>query len=553
MSARAWYYGWRDVVASWPDGGQPPATPLIPWEQTARQRLASAIDDETWIESLVRDPNLYRFAAQIEPQRISVSGGRPRQYPEWALVLFGCVKVVKGSGHAAERYLAPPARWQRLVDIAATVLGSANVLGLPDRGPKYSHYLTFGNEHVSEAEITRLTSAFEQFAAWRAVEVGLYDPREKFCLFAPNTRVSRLHAVAIDGKVHSSPSSKTKAAYADTATGEIKAHRIDDARGQWVEGGDEKNFQHGSKFTWAMGQHTMANIRIVLSLRHMPPASRLKNLPRKERDAHRPSTEADHFGDMATRIAELLPGAHVFLFDGAWRGRHTTTFQTATGRAACSRMAVAPKNTPHLVINGYRWKARAIPLGPTHPSAKWNCSGHELIAAAGALWERRLDAQGGEQFTLIERLANKRQIKWNKTEAASGWHFNAQFTFNCHHTGHQHTWWESLSQSHADDLADFNRGEYLRLAPVFDPEHVRVYPWRAAVESLNSTSEHTWWRNRLMAWGSHRQTLDMFMFGLAMNTRALVTYTTYATIRGASLPWNPVNPSLLVLAAYPAA
>lgn len=98
-----------------------------------------------------------------------------------------------------------------------------------------------------------------------------------------------------------------------------------------------------------------------------------------------------------------------------------------------------------------------------------------------------------------------------------------------------HDWWESLNQSHDDDLAQINRGEHLRLAPVYGADHARVYGFRAAAEGLNNTSERTWYRDRLAAWGSHRQTLDMFMFGLVVNASTLSVFSTHALTSGASL------------------
>lgn len=539
MSRQDWYYGWRDVVAGWPDGGAAPTKPLVPWEQTKRERLQSGLLDRDLVEAVLRDPNVYRFAATIParcPEDAAVRGGRRRQYPEWALVLFGCLKAIYGSSNAAEKVTRNEKYWKEMLAVVATMLGQNAVTGLPALGPNYDHYRTLGNVYISKEVIDRYIEDFEVLAAWRAVEIGYFDPNEQIRILKPN----RLRAVSIDGKVHSSPTSQTKSTYVDKATGEIKKRRMDDARHLWPEGGNE-TMTHGSKFTWAMAQHTMANLRVVLSLRRMPPVPR--GLPKSEKTKHK--NEARNFCDMATRIADLLPGADVFLFDGAWRGRDVTAFQQATGRMTYSRLHQSPKKYDHLRINGTAYKAKPLPIHDQHPSRKWTCPGHALIAAGGGIWEGFLDAAGEQQFREVERIKNQRQT------GPKGWQWSANFRLVCRHDENGetvHDWWESLNQGHDDDLAEFNRGEHLRLAPVYGADHARVYGFRAAVEGLNNTSEHTWYRDRLAAWGSHRQTLDMFMFGLVVNASTLSVYSTYALKSGASLPWHPHDARELAIA-----
>ncbi len=75
--------------------------------QTQRRRRAIAGNALDRVRALARDPHVYELAAVVTVgnQRDHSIGGRPLQYPDWCLLLFGgCIRVF-GSASAAARAL----------------------------------------------------------------------------------------------------------------------------------------------------------------------------------------------------------------------------------------------------------------------------------------------------------------------------------------------------------------------------------------------------------------------------------------------------------------
>jgi hypothetical protein len=84
-----------------------------------------------------------------------------------------------------------------------------------------------------------------------------------------------------------------------------------------------------------------------------------------------------------------------------------------------------------------------------------------------------------------------------------------------------HHWWEPLTPTRADAVVGFNRAEYLRVVPRTAPDYDRLYPMRSDTESLNAQLEFAFHKQRLPAWGQHRQILLVAFAALALNAWAL--------------------------------
>ena len=80
---------------------------------------------------------------------------------------------------------------------------------------------------------------------------------------------------------------------------------------------------------------------------------------------------------------------------------------------------------------------------------------------------------------------------------------------------------ESLTLTAADRDAGFNRCEYLRSMPVDHPDFPRGYGMRADTESFHAELEYAFHKQRLPAYGVHRQMLVLLGAALAQNAWAL--------------------------------
>lgn len=466
---------------------------------TQRERAADARALISRLRAIASDPHLVALADHIDraTERDHAVGGRPRNHPTWALVLFGSCVPVFGSASATARNLADGELWAILVDCVRPHLPSES--SIPPRGPSRDQWQYFTSRRVAP-HLHSVEAVFEELAAARALQVGLLDARS-CSISAPD----RTHVVGIDGKVFTSPLRTEDTERVDRRTGEIKAVRSDPARHLYAEGGVD-GFALGTKFAIASTRSPIVGHRVVLGIQHVKPGDG--------------RGEASAFTDLMRRIAAHKVGIAAYVTDGALRGTHIADAQSATGSPVVSPPRRRTAKGGGLVIDRYGYAARPLPASRARDNAFATCSGHDLLAAGGGIFERIITANGTPHFAEITRGQLKRQRL-----ADGSYAFYARHELTCFSDGTVHAWWEPLTPTRSDTAAGFNRCEYLRALPAHHPGYARIYGMRADTESLNAELELAFHKGRLPAWGAPRQTVVVLFACLAQNAWALHVWT----------------------------
>ncbi len=331
----------------------------------------------------------------------------------------------------------------------------------------------------------------------RARELGLADPGT-----ASVTHPSCTHTLGVDGKVFNSPQRTLDTERVDRATGEIRPVRQDPARGQHREGG-ASDVVLGTKFAIMSVRAPMAGLRVITGIQHVP--------------AGDGRGEAGAFVDLACSAAELLPGARAPVGDGALRGTHINEIQTRTGLQVVSPPRTRSLGRGGVPIGGKGQAIKQLRPSPSRDKAFASCV-HDLRAAGGIV-ERTIAADGTEIYTEVERGKVRRDA------LASGlWSLYAVHRLPCAQTGVTHEWSESLTPTSTDESYGFNRSEYMRAYQRSDPDYRRIYAMRQDTESFNVQFEQMFYKNRLPAWGLHRQTLAVLGAVMAQNAWALYVW-----------------------------
>jgi hypothetical protein len=306
--------------------------------------------------------------------------------------------------------------------------------------------------------------------------------------------------VATDGKVFTSPLGTREVSAVNKATGEIRTIRQDSGRGRHHEGGDERNYVWGCKYAISSIRARIEGVRVVLGIQHIAADGR---------------GEAGAFIDLALAVAGELPGVSAFITDGALRGDHIDTIQTATGTAVVVPPRRKTGTRGGIKVGNTFYSARVLPDSKARTRVFADCAGHDLWAAGGHIVERVITADGSEAYRVIDRVGRKRQRKKDGT-----WSLLALHRMTCRHTGAVHQWYEYLTRTEHDHTVGFNRAEYLRAMPAADPDCERVYGFRSDSESLNAQLEYGWHKQRIPAWGEPNQTSLVLLACLGQNAWA---------------------------------
>ncbi len=454
---------------------------------------------------MAADPHTYVLGALVDSwtDPDQASGGRPRKHPTWALVLFQQCISIFGSAVATQNALADRILWSVVVAEAGQHMPMDQ---MPSTGPNRDQYYYFTRR--LEPHLATYLLAQTKLGAIRATEVGLADPTT-----ASVTKLGRMHTMSGDGKVFNSPQ-RTPKNRLDRTTAELRSGRIDSARGQYREGGSSEPVE-GTKFAIVAIRSPMAGHRVITGLRHVPPGDG--------------RGEAGALIDLVIHSADRLPGLRALVTDGVLRGKHINEIQTRTG------VQVLSPPTPRAVerggsnVGGKGHQNRPLPFTGAQRKAFGKCR-HELFAVAGGVHERVITGDGSPDWLAVERGQTKRQQRSDGT-----WDVFVHHRLHCAGTGQIHSWWEPFTPTRSDRDSKFNRGEYLRLRARTDPDYARMYGMRQDAESLNAQLEHKFHRNRLPAWGLHRQTLVVLGVVLAQNVWALHVWLMEA-IRQANAP-----------------
>lgn len=476
--------------------------------QTQRERHATAGSALDRVRAIAGDAHVYLIAELIEEANrpIHLSGGRPRHYPDWCLVVFGACIRVFGSASAAARALQDPATWREVLAGAQGVLGDGALTGLSPVGPSRDHWIYFVRRRLTEATLQKALELQRDLAVQRAHDVGLLQPPPRRAVGA----YRRENVVGIDGKVFSSPVRTLETERVNRRTGELRPVREDPARERYGEGGVE-GIVWGTKFAIASVRSPLANQRVILGIEHFTSKTA--------------GGEGQVFADLANDLAERSEGIDAFTVDGAWRGKHLKDVQSSTGRGVITPPRHKAAKRGGITVGRRSYAAQPLPWSPRRAKREEACGGHQLWAAAGTLFEQVIDVEGNSTFVELHRHQTKRDITVHKDRTETH-QFYAKYSLLCPRTTTTHTWWEPLLPIASDEANKFNRCEYLRIVPATSVEHERLYGMRQDTESLNAQLERAFYGQRIPAWGVHNQTVIVLMSALAENAWALTVSAT---------------------------
>lgn len=462
--------------------------------RSARQKAAQWRYALGSLKAAASDPEIHRLAEWLDSRTATDErlGGRPRAYPTVVMLLFGEAISIFGSANAAANHLSDPDLWGLTCAALSPLLDPEATL--PAHGPKRYHWEYFLKHRLAPNRLA-LSAEMMRGAARLARDLGLADPAT-----ASLNRLDRLHSVVTDGKVFTSPQGTREVTAVDKATGQIRTVRQDSGRGRHHEGGDERNYVYGCKYAISSIRSNIEGVRVILGVQHVAVDGR---------------GEAGAFVDLGTAIAEQLPGATAYIYDGALRGQHINTLHSATGALVVVPPRRRTGSRGGIKIGNTFYAARVLPESRGRAKQFAKCGGHDLWTAGGHLLERVITADGTETYQLVERASIKRQSKKDGT-----WLLLALHRLKCPHTGTEHEWHEALTETDHDRSVGFNRGEYLRPLAAADPEFDRAYGFRSDSESLNAQLEYGWHKQRIPAWGEANQTCLVLLAALALNAWA---------------------------------
>ena len=488
--------------------------PKLTHEQKRRARRTRTMT----FRAVFEDPMLLWLASRI-PHESSSKSGRKNDYPAWVYLAMLMLVSVCGSLSEAEAELHDPDTWhdacERVRKLAAShqmehILHDPqhgiNALIARGHGPSRGQFYYFRNTRLVPEVAEQISQAATEFVIQRMQSLHLADPCDPHRF----NHLTASRVMKLDGKIVNSPIRTLASERVNTATGEIRAVRHDDARGLYGEGGED-NMAHGSKWTNAIVSAPTTNIRFNLPAAYIP-----------HQKGH--GGEASAFVDFLKRTVPLFNGGlDAVIIDGAMTGTHIEEVQSTTGILVISPPKRAGRRDMFVTDpeDGTKYLAKALPLDTKHQANSWPCQGRGLLAAAGTVWTTTRLADGRAHHEPVRRGQIKRQ------NTAAGYAFSIQLTIeHCHHCAQAHTWWESLTKKKTD--GSFNRAHYLRAyTPLDRAEWGRVYGMRPDVESDNNKIERTWYGQRIPAWGKHNQQLIMLSFALLAAVTSRRTYQHY--------------------------
>jgi hypothetical protein len=246
------------------------------------------------VEAILRNPAIYELAEAI-PHATGMSGGRPRRYPSYMLLVYDALISVYGSARRVEAELSHPLVWRFIRRLVRKLFPNDPDMHLPPQSMRRHHYAYGRNRYLCDpAVLSELSGLHRKHAADQARELGLFDPAGAGSWTHPDgSRI--LHA---DGKVVA-PLSRAKPGETkvNRHTGEIRALRADPDAGLHFEGDGEAAW--GTKFVLVAARTEEVHGRIIMDLEWV----------------QKPGGEAAVAVGCLRRLAPLLPGAQAVVYD----------------------------------------------------------------------------------------------------------------------------------------------------------------------------------------------------------------------------------------------
>lgn len=439
---------------------------------------------EQRIEDCLEYPLIYEMAEHlVTPQTV----GCPRRYPPVVYLLLASLMPVTGSKRSAVGALTDK-QWSRLRASVRRNAGRRTAALLPTTPPSRGQYL-YAEEQLLAPNVDVLQDLFERRAIQQALEQGLFpiDAARNW------SRPERRQLLVGDATVPKAPSKAEHSQTVDTATGELRAHRVDPAARLYYENGEkEKTVARGTKWFFASGRDTGYWRRVILCFRHVSGGEY--------------EDEAAVAVRAFTALRPQLPGCMGTVYDGAFRGVH---------RDSLARLGLLVINKQHGSV-----KPRAYEL------LRYGRCRHDLWCDQGRIAERILLDDGTSALVPVPVS----RIEHRQGQAKSRWYHLLRIA--CRHGEHVHrvqvgitttpddrsAWDPSTGKRRLSDVErDFHRAEYLQQIPEQTLAHQQVYPYRSDSESVHSQFDRSLWNQRMISYGLERQKVFVLGFALAQN------------------------------------
>jgi hypothetical protein len=450
-----------------------------------RSRGASSL---ARVEAILANPELYALAAEIPTTELT-AGGRPRDYPAAAVVLFEALISVYGSARQVEAEIAHPVVW-RLIRAGLRRHGDIRV-GL--RPMRRHHYLYLRNTYMTDPDVlAALDQVHRDHAAAHAREVGILDPDGA----GSWTHPSRSRLLYGDGKVLT-PLFRARPGDTrlDKRTGELVPLRAEADADLHFEGTGD--FAWGTK--WVIMAARGANIRhrIILDVAPVPDKG----------------GEAAAAVESLERLVPTLPGVQGVVYDTALRGIHHQRIMRHLGVLSINRVTAAKagaKTTRRSKADQRQDKSVLIETKTlTGPEGTERILA--LYAKGGALGYAEQNPDGTLAFVPLRRIRTHR-----RADKGGTFRWYNDYELPAHLGSGVLT--VRLHGNEQDAKRKLNRPENLRPIPPGDPDFEKIFPLRVDAESINRGLEDSLYLRRAHSVGRARQHLNLLGWALTVNS-----------------------------------
>ncbi|MER6421932.1 hypothetical protein [Streptomyces sp. NPDC001137] len=466
-------------------------------QRTQPQRIADCLDE----------PLIYEMAEQLPAP---ASRGCPRQYPAVVYLLLATLMTVTGSKRSAVGTLASTP-WRAVRASVRRNAGRTAAALLPPSAPSRFQY-QYAEANLLAPSIELLQELFERHAVRQALDQGLF-PEDA----ARNwVRPARRQLLVGDATVPKAPSKAEHPFTVDTATGEMRRHRVDSAARLYYENGEkEKRLARGTKWFFASARDDGYWQRVILAVRHVAGGDY--------------EDEAAVAVRSFTQLSRLLPGCMGVIYDGAFRGVHRDTL---------ARLGLLVINKQHGSV-----KPRAYEL------LRFGRCRHDLWCEQGRIAERVLLDDGTS--TLIPVPVSRLERRQGRTK--SRWYH--LLLIPCRRGAHPYRVQVGITTTPADRMGtdpatgrrlksdterDFHRAEYLQQIPESTLTHQQLYPYRSDSESVHNQFDQSLWNDRMISYGLDRQKVFALGFAIAQNaTSRRVFLERSKVMQAVGAGWKP--------------
>ena len=439
----------------------------------------------TRVEAILRNPETYALAVAIPPH---IPGeGRPRDYPDFMVVVYEALISVYGSARQVEAELNHRLVWRLVQRLVAKRTG----VRLPRRPMRRHHYLYLRSRYLTLGFVQdQLGDIHRTAAAEQARQIGLLDPDGPGSWTHPHPTRSLYGDGKVITPLYRAHPGDTKL---DKSTGELKPLKAEPDAGLHWEGTGETAW--GTKFVLLAARGSDVRSRIILDAAFVP----------------EPGGEAAAAMTCLKRTAPHTPGAQAVVYDTALRGTHHQTVLRDLGLVPVNRVTAAKAGSKKKRRNPAEQRQEKTTLVETKTVGGKVVN---LYARGGTLGIGQLDDQGELHFVPLARIRTHRKadksglFRWyNDYRLPDG----GQVTVRLH-------------GNDEDKSRRLNRAENVRPIPATDPDFDVLFRQRNDAESINRALDDTLHLRRAHSVGHRRQWLNLLGFALMTNSLTLAEH-----------------------------